>query len=164
MKLDKNKLIINALENIRERKESIAVVGLGYVGLPLALTFAENDFTVIGIDIDQQKIKKLKNKESYLKHIKNSRISKTIETKKLIPTLDFSNVEKCMAIILCVPTPLNKNREPDLTYVMNTLNSLKSFLRKGQLLSLESTTYPGTTEEILKQTIEYFLPRNQWDP
>ena len=154
MKLDKNKLIINALENIRKRNESIAVVGLGYVGLPLALTFAENDFSVIGIDVDLQKINKLKNKESYLKHIKNSRISRTIETKKLIPTSDFSKAEECMAIILCVPTPLNKNREPDLTYVTNTLNSLKSFLRKGQLLSLESTTYPGTTEEVLKPTIE----------
>ena len=110
MKLDKNKFTINALENISKRNESIAVVGLGYVGLPLALTFAENDFTVIGIDIDQQKIKKLKNKESYLKHINNSRISRTIETKKLIPTSDFSKAEKCMAIILCVPTPLNKNR------------------------------------------------------
>ena len=154
MKLDKNKLIINALENIRKRNESIAVVGLGYVGLPLALTFAENDFSVIGIDVDQQKINKLKNKESYLKHINNLRISGTIETKKLIPTSDFSQAEKCMAIILCVPTPLNKNREPDLRYVNNTMNSLKSFLRKGQLLSLESTTYPGTTEEVLKPTIE----------
>ena len=154
MNLDKNKLIIDTLENLRKKRKSIAVVGLGYVGLPLALTFAENNFSVVGIDIDQQKIKKLKNKESYLKHIYNSRISSTIETKKLIPTSDFSKAEKCMAIILCVPTPLNKNREPDLTYVTNTLNSLKGFLREGQLLSLESTTYPGTTEEVLKPTIE----------
>ena len=154
MKLDKNKFTINALENIRKRNESIAVVGLGYVGLPLALTFTENNFSVIGIDVDQQKIRKLKNKESYLKHINNSRISRTIEAKKLIPTSDFSKAEKCMAIILCVPTPLNKNREPDLRYVKDTLNSLKNFLRKGQLLSLESTTYPGTTEEVLKPFIE----------
>ena len=154
MTLDKNKLVVNALENIRKKHESIAVVGLGYVGLPLALTFAENGFSVIGIDVDQQKINKLRNSESYLKHINNARISRTIETKKLIPTLDFSEAKKCMAIILCVPTPLNKNREPDLTYVCNTLNSLKKFLRKGQLLSLESTTYPGTTEEVLKPTIE----------
>ena len=96
MKSDKNKLILNALENISKRNKSIAIVGLGYVGLPLALTFAENDFSVIGIDIDQQKIEKLKNRESYLKHISNSRISRTIETKKLIPTLDFSNAEQCM--------------------------------------------------------------------
>ena len=78
MKSDKNKLILNALENISKRNKSIAIVGLGYVGLPLALTFAENDFSVIGIDVDQQKIKKLKNKESYLKHINDSRISRTI--------------------------------------------------------------------------------------
>ena len=127
MNLDKNKLIKNTLENIRKRNKSIAVVGLGYVGLPLALTFTENNFSVIGIDVDQQKIKKLKNKESYLKHINDSRISRTIEAKTLIPTSDFSKAEKCMAIILCVPTPLNKNREPDLTYVRNTLNSLKKF-------------------------------------
>ena len=134
---------------VRNKEKSIAIVGLGYVGLPLALTFAENNFSVIGIDIDLGKISKLKNKESYLKHINGIRIKKAIDSKKLIPTSDFSLVGSCIAVILCVPTPLNKNREPDLYYIKNTLNSLKSFFKKGQLLSLESTTYPGTTEEVL---------------
>ena len=112
--------------------------------MPLALTFAENNFSVVGIDVDQQKIKKLKNKESYLKHIYNSRISNNWN-KKLIPTSDFSKAEKCMAIILCVPTPLNKNREPDLTYVTNTLNSLKVFTKRSVI-----------------EFRKYNLPRNNW--
>lgn len=154
MNLDKNQLINNFKEDFIKKDKSIAIVGLGYVGLPLALTFAEKNFSVIGIDIDQRKVTKLKNKESYLRHINNSRISEVIENKKLIPTSDFSEVEKCIAIILCVPTPLNKNREPDLHYITTTLNALKRYFRKGQILSLESTTYPGTTEEVLKPLIE----------
>ena len=154
MTLDKNELIDNFKENFSKKDKSIAIVGLGYVGLPLALAFAEKNFSTIGIDIDQQKVAKLKNKESYLKHINNSRISKVIENKKFLPTSDFSEAEKCIAIILCVPTPLNKNREPDLQYITTTLNSLKRYFQEGQLLSLESTTYPGTTEEVLKPLIE----------
>ena len=123
MNLDKNQLINNFKENFIKKDKSIAIVGLGYVGLPLALTFAEKNFSVIGIDIDQRKVTKLKNKESYLRHINNSRISEVIENKKLIPTSDFSEVEKCIAIILCVPTPLNKNREPDLHEITTTLKA-----------------------------------------
>ncbi len=154
MKINNNDLINTFIKNIKNREKSIAIVGLGYVGLPLALTFAENKFSVIGIDIDQKKISKLNSKESYLRHINSVRISKVIESQKLIPTSDFSFIESCIAIILCVPTPLNKNREPDLGYIKTTFNSLKKFLKKGQLLSLESTTYPGTTEEVLMPEIE----------
>ena len=145
--------INNFIKGIRNREKSIAVIGLGYVGLPLALTFAENNFSVIGIDIDQKKISKLKKKESYLRHINNSRISQVIENQKLIPTSNFSLVKECIAIILCVPTPLNKNREPDLNYITATLKSLREYFHEGQLLSLESTTYPGTTEDIVKPII-----------
>ncbi len=149
MGIANNDLTNTFVKNVRNKEKSIAIVGLGYVGLPLALTFAENNFSVVGIDIDLVKISKLNNKQSYLKHINRTRIQKVIDSKKLIPTSDFSLVESCFAIILCVPTPLNKNREPDLYYIKTTLNSLKSFLKKGQLLSLESTTYPGTTEEVI---------------
>ena len=100
MNLDKNELIDNFKENFSKKGKSIAIVGLGYVGLPLALAFAEKNFSVIGIDIDQQKVVKLKNKESYLRHINNSRISKVIENKKFLPTTDFSEAEKCIAIIV----------------------------------------------------------------
>ena len=154
MNSDKKELLDKFKVDLSKKDKSIAIVGLGYVGLPLALTFAEKNFSVIGIDIDQQKVTKLKNKETYLRHINNSRISAVIRNNKFLPTSDFSEAEKCIAIILCVPTPLNKNREPDLQYITTTLNSLKRYFRKGQLLSLESTTYPGTTEEILKPLIE----------
>ena len=154
MDLEKQKFIDNFRKNVRNREKNIAIIGLGYVGLPLALTFSENNFSVIGIDIDQKKILKLKNKESYLKHISANRITKAINSHKLIPTSDFSFVESCIGVILCVPTPLNKNREPDLRYIKKTFDSIKSFLKKGQLLSLESTTYPGTTEEVLMSQIK----------
>ncbi len=154
MAITKKEKIYNFIQKIKNKEKSIAVIGLGYVGLPLALTFAEDNFSVIGIDIDQNKITKLKKKESYLKHINNSRISQVIENKQLIPTSNFALVEECIAIILCVPTPLNKNREPDLNYIISTLNSLKGYLQEGQLLSLESTTYPGTTEDVVKPIIE----------
>ncbi len=154
MVLETNKLKDDFRKKVINKEKSIAIVGLGYVGLPLALTFAEHKFSVIGIDIDPEKISKLNNKESYLRHINEMRISKVIKSKKLIPTSDFSFAKSCMAIILCVPTPLNKNREPDLRYIKMTLNSLKRFLKKGQLLSLESTTYPGTTEEVLFSEIK----------
>ncbi len=154
MNLEKQKFIDNFRKNVRNREKNIAIIGLGYVGLPLALTFSENNFSVVGIDIDQKKISKLKNKESYLKHISSNRIKNAIISKKFIPTSDFSFVQSCIGVILCVPTPLNKNREPDLRYIEKTLASIKSFLKKGQLLSLESTTYPGTTEEILMSQIK----------
>lgn len=154
MNLEKQKFIDNFRKNVRNREKNIAIIGLGYVGLPLALTFSENNFSVIGIDIDQKKISKLNNKESYLKHISSNRIKNSINSKKLIPTSDFSFIESCIGVILCVPTPLNKNREPDLRYIKKTLDSIKSFLKKGQLLSLESTTYPGTTEEVLMSQIK----------
>ncbi len=154
MNLEKQKFIDNFRKNVRNREKNIAIIGLGYVGLPLALTFSENNFSVIGIDIDQKKITKLNNKESYLKHISANRVKNAINSKKLIPTSDFSFVESCIGVILCVPTPLNKNREPDLRYIEKTLHSIKSFLKKGQLLSLESTTYPGTTEEVLMSQIK----------
>ncbi len=154
MDINNKKFINNFRNNIRNKEKLIAIVGLGYVGLPLALTFAENNFSVIGIDIDQKKISKLINKESYLTHISGERVSKVIDSKKLIPTSEFSSIKNCIAIILCVPTPLNKNREPDLSYIKTTFYSIKSFLKKGQLLSLESTTYPGTTEEVLMSQIK----------
>ena len=146
--------ILSLKDNINQKTKSIAIVGLGYVGLPLSLTFVEKGFSVFGIDIDINKISKLKNKKSYISTIKDERISNAISSEKFNPTDDFSIIQSCMAIILCVPTPLNKNREPNLGFIKSTLNSLKDYLVKGQILSLESTTYPGTTEEVLQPLIE----------
>ncbi len=154
MEIDNDDFISHFKENINKKSKNIAIIGLGYVGLPLALTFAETGFKVIGIDIDQKKINELNQNRSYLRHIHSSRIEKVISSKNLIPTLDFALVKSCIAIILCVPTPLSKNREPNLEYITKTLTSLKPYLKKGQLLSLESTTYPGTTEEILMPLVK----------
>lgn len=131
----------------------IGIVGLGYVGLPLALRFCEEGFKVLGFDIDDQKVVKINNGESYIEHIPSDRIA-TASATLLSATTDFKRIPEVDAIILAVPTPLNKFREPDLSYVLNTTEAIVPYLRKGQVVSLESTTYPGTTDEELKPRIE----------
>ena len=142
------------LKKLNDKEATIGIIGLGYVGLPLSLTYAEKGFKVIGIDIDQSKINKLKNYKSYICHIDTKRIEGSLKSGKFYPTNNFSYVNKLDAIILCVPTPLNKYREPELKFINETIESIKTYLKKGQILSLESTTYPGTTEEIIRPKIE----------
>ena len=139
----KNKLI----KKIKKKSSIIGVFGLGYIGLPLAIRFAEVGFKVLGFDIDTDKVKKLMRGETYIDYIKSSKIKKLY--KKFEATSDFSRSSDVDILILCVPTPLKKYKKPDLSFVINTINMLTPFLNKGQLLSLESTTYPGTTEEEL---------------
>tara|TARA_B100001750_G_C15500556_1_gene596905 strand:+ start:1127 stop:2446 length:1320 start_codon:yes stop_codon:yes gene_type:complete len=141
------------LSKINSKKAVIGILGMGYVGLPLMLRYAFCGFKVIGFDIDQNKVNKIKNSESYIEHISQDSIGAAVK-KGMWATTDFSEIQKVDAIILCVPTPLNKYREPDLSYVLNTLESALPYLRKGQVISLESTTYPGTTEEELLPRIE----------
>ncbi len=136
------------------RQGVIAVVGLGYVGLPLILAFAEAGFQTLGFDLDQTKVDLLNAGKGYIAHIDDERIKAASSTKHLKCTTDLTQISQADAIIICVPTPLGSHREPDLSFVSNTLNSILPHLRKGQLLSLESTTYPGTTEEILKPPLE----------
>ena len=134
---------------------TVGIIGLGYVGLPLALEFAHKGIAVIGFDLDEFKIKKiLKEKSSYIKHIPSEKIKEAVNNKKLTATTDFSKLPEADAVIICVPTPLNVNREPDMSYVVNTAETIFKYLRKGQLVSLESTTYPGTTDEILLKIFE----------
>ncbi|MDR2301567.1 MAG: nucleotide sugar dehydrogenase [Deltaproteobacteria bacterium] len=140
------------LNKIDQRKAVVAVVGLGYVGLPLALSFAEVGFQVLGLDVDETKVKKIGRRESYIGHISDERLKNT--SNLFSASTDFNLASQADAIIICVPTPLTKEREPDLTYVLGTLKALLDYLRPGQLLSLESTTYPGTTEEVLRPPIE----------
>jgi UDP-N-acetyl-D-glucosamine dehydrogenase len=142
------------LNKITEKKAIIGIIGLGYVGLPLALIFAEKGFTVIGLDNDDKKIPKLMNGNSYIRHIPSGRISDAINTKKLLASSDFSLLSGCDCIIICVPTPLDSHRQPDISFIKKSGQIIAKYLRKGQLVSLESSTYPGTTEEILLPLFE----------
>jgi UDP-N-acetyl-D-glucosamine dehydrogenase len=137
----------------RDRTAVVGILGLGYVGLPLALRFAEAGFRVIGIDVDPVKVRRLERGESYIRHISAKAIAQARE-RGLRATTDFSAAREADALIICVPTPLNKYREPDLSFVTGTVDSIVPHLRAGHLVCLESTTYPGTTEEELKPRIE----------
>ncbi|HEY3856233.1 MAG TPA: nucleotide sugar dehydrogenase [Verrucomicrobiae bacterium] len=132
----------------------IAIVGLGYVGLPLSLQFARSDTTVLGLDIDKAKVKSLAAGQSYIKHIESSAISEAVKAGQFSASTDFSRVKETEAVIICVPTPLNKNREPDISYIIDTGKALAPHLQKGMLVVLESTTYPGTTDEDLREVLE----------
>jgi UDP-N-acetyl-D-glucosamine dehydrogenase len=132
----------------------IAIVGLGYVGLPLSLQFARSGAQVLGLDVDPAKIDALLAARSYIKHIESSTIAESVKSNQFTASTDFSRVREVDAIIICVPTPLNKNREPDISYILKTGESIGPHLKKGQLVVLESTTYPGTTDEDLREVLE----------
>ena len=132
----------------------IAVVGLGYVGLPLALQFARSCVSVVGIDVDARKVQLLNNGESYIKHIEPSAIGELVTSGKFSASTDFSRIEGVEAVIICVPTPLTRNREPDISFVIGTGKTIARYLAKGTLVVLESTTYPGTTDEELRVVLE----------
>jgi len=142
------------LERLRNKEALIGVVGLGYVGLPLSLTYAENGYRVLGLDIDTSKIEAIHQGRSYIQHIAGERVAEARKQQRLDVTTDFSRAAEADALILCVPTPLNQYREPDLSFVRSTMEFLVPHLRSGQVLSLESTTYPGTTEEELRPMVE----------
>ena len=143
----------NFLSRIQDKSAVIGIVGLGYVGLPLMLRFAEVGYKVLGFDIDNSKVDSLQQGKSYIEHISADSIQLARE-RGFEATTDFSRAPEADALILCVPTPLNKYREPDLSFVLNTIDSLVPYLREGHLVSLESTTYPGTTDEELLPRIE----------
>jgi UDP-N-acetyl-D-glucosamine dehydrogenase len=132
----------------------IGVVGLGYVGLPLSLQFARCGATVLGLDIDQVKVDALTAGRSYIEHIKADTIAEAVQSKRFSATTDFTQVKTLEAVIICVPTPLNKNREPDISFITDTGKAIAPHVNKGTLIVLESTTYPGTTDEDLREVIE----------
>lgn len=141
------------VQRFHSKDATVVVVGLGYVGLPLVCRFAEAGFQTIGLDIDQLKIDSLDNGASYLSTVSDDAISSTY-SRGFIASTDYALAERADAVIICVPTPLTLARDPDLSYVLGTISSLLPYLHQGQLLSLESTTYPGTTDELLRPLIE----------
>jgi len=143
---------VELIEKINARSARVGVIGLGYVGLPLAIEFCKAGFPVTGFDLDPAKVEALREGKSYFKHIDPSRL--TPHASKFTPTTDFSRLAETDCIIICVPTPLNKNREPDMQYVFNTARTVAGHLRKGQLIILESTTYPGTTDVDVRSLLE----------
>ena len=137
------------IAKIKAHEARVGIVGLGYVGLPLVLRFAEEHFPVLGFDVDPAKVRKLQAGESYIRHIPAKRLRVLIKEKRFEPTTDFQRLAEADCIIICVPTPLTPKKDPDLQYIEKTTDAISRTLRKGQLVCLESTTYPGTTEEIL---------------
>ena len=141
------------IEKLNNKSAVIGIVGLGYVGLPLVLRYAEVGYKVLGFDIDLSKINSLNAGKSYIEHISAESIATSLKS-GFEATAEFSRASEADALIVCVPTPLNKYREPDLSFVTDTTDSLVPYLRAGQVFSLESTTYPGTTDEELKPRVE----------
>jgi UDP-N-acetyl-D-glucosamine dehydrogenase len=133
---------------------TIAIIGLGYVGLPLCLQFARSGVRVLGLDIDAEKVSALNAGRSYIKHIPAAKIKKNVRAGKFSASTDFSKIKNVEAILICVPTPLKKNRAPDLSFVLKTGTGIAPHLQRGQLVVLESTTYPGTTENELRKVLE----------
>jgi len=142
------------LQKIEDKTVVVGIIGLGYVGLPLALEYAHKGISTIGFDIDERKIPILMKGESYIKHIEGSRVKKAVGSSKFEATSDFTRLKECDAVIICVPTPLDHHREPDLSFIENSGKVVAQHLRAGQIVTLESSTYPGTTEEILLPMFE----------
>lgn len=151
--MKRNVELSSLIDKLNDKSAVIGIVGLGYVGLPLMLRYVEVGYRVIGLDIDAEKVERLAAGESYIKHISAEAISAAVAG-GFEATTDFSRAKEADALIICVPTPLNQYREPDLSFVLNTTETLVPYMRRGQVVSLESTTYPGTTDEELKPRIE----------
>lgn len=142
------------IARLRDKLSIIAIVGLGYVGLPLAIAMTESDFHVVGIDKDEARVTSLKRGESPITDVDDARLKKAIESGNLTLTLDFASAKDSDVIIICVPTPLTKHKEPDTSHIIEAIESVIPYLHQGQLVVLESTSYPGTTEEIIKPRLE----------
>ena len=146
--------LADLLRRIETRSYTVGIVGMGYVGLPLAMTFAANGFHVMGFDSDGKKVEALVQGRSYIKHITNAQVTEAREGNCLSATTDFDRLGEPDAVLLCVPTPLNRNREPDMTFVEASARAVARQLRPGQLIVLESTTYPGTSDELIRPILE----------
>src|SRR4051794_39105779 len=142
------------IERITERRARVGVIGLGYVGLPLAVEFAAAGFDVTGFEVSADKVAQINGGGSYIQDVPGDQVAPLVEAGKLEATEDFAELGACDAIIICVPTPLNKTKEPDISYILSAVEKIRETLRSGQLVVLESTTYPGTTDEVLLTNFE----------
>jgi UDP-N-acetyl-D-glucosamine dehydrogenase len=145
---------VNLKDAIRARTARIGVIGLGYVGLPLAVEFAKQGFDVTGFDVDPSKVNEINAGRSYIGDVTTAEVAASVKAGRLRATADMSQLKQMDAIDICVPTPLRKTKDPDLSYVVQAVDSVKAHLRKGQLIILESTTYPGTTDEVVQPALE----------
>ena len=150
--MDNSKLTNSLIKKIKSKKATIGIIGLGYVGLPLVIEFCKQGFNVVGFDVDKNKTDNLKKGRSYIKHIDSKKIKSCLNA--FFPTTNFAKLKNVDCIIICVPTPLNKYREPDMHFVFDTTETIAKYLQKGQLITLESTTYPGTTDEDMRAILE----------
>ena len=146
------------LDHIAARSARIGVIGLGYVGLPLATIFAEAGFHVVGVDIDERKVRLLNQGVSYIEDIEADRLAPLVEQGRLEATTDFGALDACDAVSICVPTPLRKTRDPDISHILSAADAIAAHLHPGMLVVLESTTYPGTTTEVILPTLQHNAP------
>jgi UDP-N-acetyl-D-glucosamine dehydrogenase len=142
------------IDRLRTKRARIGVIGLGYVGLPLAVEFADAGFTVTPVDLDQSKVDSIRRGVSYIPDVPSERVREVVDAGRLSPTRDFAILAEADAISICVPTPLRKTKDPDLSYIVAAVEEVSKYLRAGQLIVLESTTYPGTTDEVVRPMLE----------
>ncbi|HKX82739.1 MAG TPA: nucleotide sugar dehydrogenase, partial [Pyrinomonadaceae bacterium] len=142
------------LKLVAEKRARIGVIGLGYVGLPLIVEFCLDGFEGIGFEVDEHKAAEINAGRSYIVDVPDENVQKCVDAGKLMATTDFSKLAECDAIVICVPTPLRKTKDPDMSYIMSAGSEIQRYLRRGQLIILESTTYPGTTDEVLQPMFE----------
>ena len=136
-------------EKIKSKSSKVGVIGLGYVGLPLAFEFANNGFNVTGFDVDEEKVNLINHGSNYIPDIDDHSLNKVVKNKNLYATSDFSAIKHLDCISICVPTPLNKSKDPDISYIVSVMEKIEAYLHPDLLITLESTTYPGTTREVI---------------
>jgi len=149
-----NQVAARLIHALDQKEATIGIIGMGYVGLPLALSYAEKGYQVIGFDIDPKIKEAINSRRSHISHISSARIEQAVNGNRLKVTEHFESAKECDALIICVPTPLSKHREPDLSFITMAAHAISPFMREGQIVSLESTTYPGTTKEVLVPILE----------
>jgi UDP-N-acetyl-D-glucosamine dehydrogenase len=144
----------NLQQKLKDKKATVGIIGLGYVGLPLAVALGNSGFSVLGLDINKKKVKLVNSGRSDIGDVKNEEVKKLVKTKKLKASTNFALLKKIDCVCICVPTPLSKTKDPDVSYILSAFSQVKKYLHRGQLIILESTTYPGTTEELIRPMLE----------